>query len=318
MEQRTIGPLTVSVVGLGCNNFGRKLDRDRSADVVHAALDAGVTLFDTADIYGYGDHSFSGTGVSEEFLGAALGTRRDDVVVATKFGISMSKTDRTMRGGGRAWVRRACEDSLRRLGTDHIDLYQMHRPDRDSHISETLGILQELVDEGKVRVIGCSNFSAEQLAEAAGVAEELGTVRFASVQNELSLLAREAAIDPLPACDDLDIAFLPYFPLASGLLTGKYRRGEPAPQGTRLAYWEARPHLGLQDDNLDRIDRLTEIAESRGHTILELAISWLLSHRRVASVIAGATTPEQVHANVGSAGWKIEDGVLAEVEEALA
>ncbi|MBK5268408.1 MAG: aldo/keto reductase, partial [Acidimicrobiia bacterium] len=166
MEHRNIGPLSVSTVGLGCNNFGRKLSAEDSASVVDAAIDVGINLFDTADIYGYGDHPYSGTGRSEEFLGQALGTRRSDVIIATKFGISMSKTDKTMRGGGRAWVQRACEDSLRRLQTDYIDLYQIHRPDRDSHISETLGALNELVDQGKVRVLGCSNFSAEQLEEA--------------------------------------------------------------------------------------------------------------------------------------------------------
>lgn len=317
MEARSIGALSVSAVGLGCNNFGRKLDRASSTAVVHAALDAGITFFDTADIYGYGDHPYSGTGVSEEFLGAALGARRDQVIVATKFGISMSKTDKSMRGGGRAWVRRACEDSLRRLRTDHIDLYQMHRPDRDSHIGETLGILQELVDEGKVRVIGCSNFSADQLVQAAAVADDLGTVRFSSVQNEYSLLAREAEADVLPTCDDLDMAFLPYFPIASGLLTGKYRKGEAAPKGTRLAFWEPRPHLGLHDDVLDTVERLTGIAEAYDHTILELAISWLLSRRRVASVTAGATTREQVQANVAASTWALAPEILAEVDEVL-
>ncbi len=303
MEHRNIGPLSVSTVGLGCNNFARKLSAEDSASVVDAAIDVGINLFDTADIYGYGDHPYSGTGRSEEFLGQALGTRRSDVIIATKFGISMSKTDKTMRGGGRAWVQRACEDSLRRLQTDYIDLYQIHRPDRDSHISETLGALNELVDQGKVRVIGCSNFSAGQLDEAEAVSEDLGTARFVSVQNEYSLLSREVEEAVLPACERLDIAFIPYFPLASGLLTGKYRKGEAAPDGSRLAFWEPRPHQTLDDDVLDRVAKLTETAEKFGHTLLELAISGLLARPQVASIVAGATTPSQVRANVAAAAW---------------
>jgi aryl-alcohol dehydrogenase-like predicted oxidoreductase len=319
VERRQIGPLSVSAVGLGCNNFGRKLDADDSAAVVHAALEAGIDFFDTADIYGYGDHPYSGVGRSEEFLGRALASRRDEVVIATKFGISMSKTDPTMRGGGRAWVRQACEDSLRRLGTDHIDLYQMHRPDRDSHISETLEVLTDLVDEGKVRAVGCSNFDASQLDEADGISRESGFVRFESVQNELSLLRREAEDDVLPACDRLDIAFLPYFPLASGLLTGKYRKGEEAPEGTRLAFWkEPRPHQRLDDDVLDDVETLAEAAEACGHTILELAFTWLLTRPKVASVIAGATTPAQVRSNVAAAGWSISSDEMATIDRALA
>ena len=305
MEHRNIGPLSVSTVGLGCNNFGRKLSAEDSAAVVDAAIEVGINLFDTADIYGYGDHPYSGTGHSEEFLGQALGTRRSDVIIATKFGISMSKTDKTMRGGGRAWVQRACEDSLRRLRTDYIDLYQIHRPDRDSHISETLGALNELVDQGKVRVIGCSNFSAEQLEEAEAVSEDLGTARFVSVQNEYSLLSREVEESVLPACERLDIAFIPYFPLASGLLTGKYRKGQAAPDGSRLAFWEPRPHQTLDDDVLDRVEKLTETAERFGHTLLELAISGLLARPPVASIVAGATSPSQVRDNVAAAAWTL-------------
>jgi aryl-alcohol dehydrogenase-like predicted oxidoreductase len=314
MEQRSIGALSVSSVGLGCNNFGRKLDEDASASVVHAALDAGINFFDTADVYGYGDHSYSGTGKSEEFLGAALGTRRAEVAIATKFGISMSKTDRTMRGGGAKWVRQACEDSLRRLGTDYIDLYQLHRPDMDSQISETLGALDELVDEGKVRVAGCSNFSAAQLVEADVAATELGSAKFHTVQNEYSLLRREAEHDVLPTCSDLGVAFLPFFPLASGLLTGKYRRGEDAPPGTRLAFWEPREHQALTDDVLDQVEQLSEIANDSGHSILELAFSWLLSRPQVASVIAGATSPEQVRSNVSAASWDLPADVLSRVD----
>lgn len=314
MEHRNIGSLRVSTIGLGCNNFGRKLNAADSSAVVHAALDAGINFFDTADIYGYGDHPYSGTGRSEEFLGRALGSRRDDVIVATKFGISMSKTDRTMRGGGRAWVERACEDSLRRLGTDYIDLYQLHRPDRDTPVVETLEVLNDLVQAGKVRVIGCSNFSAEQLEEAESLSREMDYVRFQSVQNEYSLLRREVEEDVLAACERLDIAFLPYFPLASGLLTGKYRKGAPAPEGSRLAFWEPRPHQVLEDEVLDEVDHLAALAEGFGHTILEMAVSWLLSRPRVASVIAGATTPDQVYSNVAAAGWSMTPEEVATVD----
>ena len=318
MEHRSIGPLSVSVVGLGCNNFGRRLNETDSAAVVRAALDAGINFFDTADVYGYGDHVYSGTGQSERFLGTALAGRRDEAIVATKFGISMSKTDRSMRGGGRAWAHRACEDSLRRLGVDHIDLYQIHRPDRDSQISETLGALSELVEAGKVRVIGCSNFSAEQLREAQAAADHLGVPMFASVQNDYSLLLRDAESDVLPACDDLDVAFLPYFPLASGLLTGKYRKGQAVPEGSRLSWWEQpRPDQRTDDDVLDVVERLIEVAASRGHSLLELAFSWLLARPQVASVIAGATRPDQVQANVKAASWQLSPEDLRAVDDAL-
>lgn len=307
MEHRNIGPLSVSTVSLGCNNFGRKLHEADSTAVVDAALEAGVNFFDTADIYGYGDHDYSSTGRSEEYLGLALAARRPDVVIATKFGISMSKTDKSMRGGGRAWVQRACEGSLRRLQTDYIDLYQIHRPDRDCHISETLMALSELVDQGKVRAIGCSNFSAEQLVEAESISRELGTARFVSVQNEYSLLRREVEDDVLPACRELNLAFLPYFPLASGLLTGKYKRGHQAPPGSRLAFWEPRPHQTLDDDVMGPVEDLTRLAETLGHSILELAISGLLSRTQVASIVTGATSPDQIRANVAAAAWVLTE-----------
>lgn len=314
VEFRSVGSLSVSSVGLGCNNFGRKLDQADSSAVVNAALDSGITFFDTADVYGYGDHPYSGTGRSETFLGTALGARRSEVVIATKFGISMSKTDPTMRGGSAAWVRKACEGSLRRLGTDYIDLYQLHRPDRDSDVSETLGALNELVEQGKVRAVGCSNFSAEQLHEAAAASTELDSVAFSSVQNEYSLLRREVEADVLPACSELGVAFLPFFPLASGLLTGKYRKGAPAPEGTRLAFWETREHHALTDDVLDRVERLSSVAAQSGHSVLDLAFSWLLAKPQVASVIAGATSPDQVRANVAAASWKLTDDELAAVD----
>jgi aryl-alcohol dehydrogenase-like predicted oxidoreductase len=314
MEFRRIGPLTVSVVGLGCNNFGRRLDESDSAAVVHAALDAGINFFDTADVYGRGEHPYSGRGRSETFLGRALGSRRDQAVVASKFGMAMSEADPTKGGGGRAWVRRALEDSLRRLGTDYLDLYQFHRPDPDTPIAETLGILGELVEEGKVRAVGCSNFSAAQLGEAESAARDQDTPRFESVQNEYSLLVRGAEGDVLPLCAELGIAFVPYFPLASGLLTGKYRRGEAAPPDTRLAWWDARPHLTLNERALDTVDRLTAVAEASGRSLLDLAFSWLLMQPTIPSVIAGATRPEQVASNVTAAAWKLDPDELAAVD----
>ncbi len=314
MEFRTIGPLSVSAVGLGCNNFGRKMSESDSTSVVDAALDAGINFFDVADVYGSGDHAFSGRGSSETFLGRALGARRSDVVVATKFGISMSDSDPSMQGGAAAWVRRACEDSLRRLQTDYIDLYQLHRPDTATPVAETLGVLAELVAEGKVRVAGCSNFTAAQLEEAEVASHDAGAVRFESVQNEYSLLRREAEQDVLPACAKLGIAFLPYFPLASGLLTGKYRKGEPAAEGTRLAFWEPRPHQRLDDGVLTEVENLASVAAASGRTILELAVCWLLAQPKVASVIAGATSGDQVRGNVAAADWSMSTEELAAVD----
>lgn len=314
MDHRSIGPLSVSTVGLGCNNFGRKLNQADSTAVVRAALDADVDFFDVADVYGGGDHSYSGKGRSEEFLGVALAGNRQDVIIATKFGMSMDDTDPAMGGGGAAWVKRACDDSLRRLQTDYIDLYQMHRPDEGTDIAETLGALNELVDEGKVRAIGCSNFTAGQLEEADSVGAKTDSARFQSVQNEYSLLRREAERDVLPVCENLDIAFVPYFPLASGLLTGKYRKGEAAPPGTRLAFWEPRPHQTLSDEILDEVERFAEVARAFGHTLLELAFSWLLAQPQVPSVIAGATSPKQVRDNVAAATWVLAPEELAAVD----
>jgi aryl-alcohol dehydrogenase-like predicted oxidoreductase len=305
METRRIGSLEVTVVGLGCNNFGWRIDEEASARVVHAALEAGVNFFDTADIYG-------GTR-SEEFLARALGRRRDEVVVATKFGMEI---DEERRGARPEYVRRACEDSLRRLRTDRIDLYQLHKPDPETPIEETLGALDELVRAGKVREIGCSNFSAEQLREANSKAREKGAARFVSVQNEYSLLHREPEREVLPECERLGLAFLPYFPLASGLLTGKYRRGQPPPEGSRLG-GDGRFADMLTERNLEIVESLSEFAESRGHTLLELAFSWLLTRQVVASVIAGATKPEQVKANAEAPVWKLTEAELAEINEIL-
>ena len=300
MDTRRIGSLEVSVVGLGCNNFGRRLDSGATSAVVDAALDEGINFFDTADVYG-------GT-KSEEFLGRALGRRRDEVVLATKFGAQL---DEQRKGASPEYVGQAVEDSLRRLRTDRIDLYQLHRPDPEVPIEDTLGALDELVRAGKVREIGCSNFSAEQLREAERATRD-GGARFVSVQNEYSVLHREPERDVLPECERLGIAFIPYFPLVSGLLTGKYRQGQPAPEGSRLQ--SRRGDSLLTDRNLAVVEELIEFSESRGHTILELAFSWLLTRPAVVSVIAGATSSEQARSNAAAAGWRLTDEELAETD----
>jgi aryl-alcohol dehydrogenase-like predicted oxidoreductase len=304
MRTRKIGSLEVSVVGLGCNNFGGRLDYDGTAAVVYGALDAGITLFDTADVYG-------GTR-SEEFLGRALGPRRHEIVLATKFGMQV---DADHKGAKPAYVHSALEDSLRRLRTDHVDLYQLHAPDPETPIAETLGALDECVRAGKVREIGCSNFTAEQIREAEAAVSD-GAARFVSVQNEYSLLRRRAERDVLPECERAGLAFLPYFPLASGVLSGKYRRGQAPPPGTRLSGVKANEGP-LADDTLAVVERLTEFAEQRNRTMVELAIAWILAHSPVASVIAGATTPAQVNANVAAQDWVLDDGDLAEIDALL-
>ena len=308
METRPIGSLAASAIGLGCNNFGPRLDADRTAAVVDAALDAGVTFFDTADIYG--------NGASEEFIGRALARsgRRAEAVIATKFGHHSGGPE---RGGHPDWVRQACDASLRRLGVDVIDLYQLHSPDPRVPVAETLGALDELVRAGKVREVGCSNFSPEQLTGADSAARGGGAARFVSVQNEYSLLKREPERGVLDACERLGLAFLPYFPLASGLLSGKYRRGRPLPEGTRISAHVAsggRYAALLTDANLDTVERLAAWAEARGHTLLDLAFAWLLAHPRVASVIAGATSAEQVRANAATAAWRLTPDERAEVD----
>ncbi len=301
MDTRRIGSLTVSVVGLGCNNFGTRLDLKGTGAVVHAALEAGITLFDTADIYGRGR--------SEEYLGRLLAPHRGAVVIATKFGMEMGNG---RKGASPAYVRRALEESLRRLRTDHIDLYQLHRPDPATPLRETLGALDELVRAGKVREIGCSYFSAGELRaarEAAG-----SGARFASVQNEYSLLHREPEEEVLAECERQELAFLPYYPLASGVLTGKYRRGAQPPPGTRLSTNPEWARRFLTDGRLAAADALAAFATGRGHTLLELAVSWLLARPAVASVIAGASSPAQVRANVAAAGWQLAPDDLAMVD----
>jgi aryl-alcohol dehydrogenase-like predicted oxidoreductase len=302
MELRSIGSLKVGAVGLGCNNFGGRLDEEATRAVVHASLDAGITLFDTADVYGGGK--------SEEFLGRALAARRDDVVVATKFGMGAENA------GRRDYVLRACEESLRRLGTDRIDLYQFHRPDPNTPVEETLGALDELVRAGKVVAIGNSNFSGEQVETAESTSREKAWTRFVCAQNHYSLLHRDAETHVLPACAELGLGFLPYFPLASGMLTGKYRRDAEPPAGSRLAGIPAeRRDRWMSDHAFDVVESLESFAAARNRTIGELAIAWLLANPVVASVIAGATSPEQVRANVAAASWSLTGGEVEEVSQ---
>jgi aryl-alcohol dehydrogenase-like predicted oxidoreductase len=289
----------VSVVGLGCNNFGMRVDLEGTRAVVDAALDAGVTLFDTADIYG-------NVGGSESFLGEILEGRRDRVVIATKFGGDMN--DGTRARGSRDYIRKAIEASLQRLRTDYVDVYQYHTPDHVTPYDETFGALDELVKEGKVRHVGHSNLEAEEVEQVDELARERGLTRPVSAQNRYSLLEREAERELLPACERLGIGVLPYFPLASGLLTGKYRRGQPPPEGTRLS---SRPDA-LSDEKFERVEALERFAEERGLSLLQVAIGGLLGQRAVASVIAGATKPEQVRANVAAGEWEpSEDDVAA-------
>jgi aryl-alcohol dehydrogenase-like predicted oxidoreductase len=289
LPTRTLGHsgLEVSVVGLGCNNFGRRLELDATRHVVDAALDAGVTFFDTADVYG--------RGASEEQLGQVLDGRRDSVVLATKFGMDMG--DGKGPRGSRDYIRQAVEASLRRLRSDVIDVYWYHAPDGVTPIAETLSALDELVNAGRVRAIGASNFSAAQIEEADRVASENGLTRFTAVQNEYSLLVRDAERDVLPTCERLGLGFVPYFPLASGLLTGKYRRGEDAPAGTRLA---GRPRVAT-DEQFDALQELEREADERGLSLLQLAFRGLLDRPVVSSVIAGATKPDQIRANAAAA-----------------
>jgi aryl-alcohol dehydrogenase-like predicted oxidoreductase len=295
--------LDVSVVGLGCNNFGRRIDLEATRAVVDAALDEGVTFFDTANTYGRGQ--------SEEFLGEILEGRRDQVTLATKFGMDMG--DGKGPRGSRDYILQAIEASLRRLRTETIDVYWYHRPDGVTPIAETLEALDELVRRGSVRAIGASNFSAQQLEEADEVARERGLTRFTAVQNEYSLLVRDAERDVLPASERLGIGFVPFFPLASGLLTGKYRRGEAGPSGARLS---DRDEIASAEQ-FDLLDALQGYAEARGVSLVDVAIGALIARPVVSSVIAGATKPEQVRANAAAARWQPSDEDLAELKELL-
>ncbi|MFF0469745.1 aldo/keto reductase [Micromonospora zamorensis] len=304
MTYRRLGDsgLVVSVVGIGCNNFGRKLDLDGTRAVVDAALDAGITLFDTADIYG------EPQGGSEELLGQALKGRRDDVVVATKFGMDMNGLNGPDFGarGSRRYIARAVEASLRRLGTDHIDLYQMHEPDPGTPIDETLAALDDLVRDGKVRYLGNSNFAGWQIADADWVASSNGRARFISAQNHYSLLERSVESEVIPACERFGLGMLPFFPLANGLLTGKYKRSGQPPAGSRLS-GGGRYAERLAAADWDTIEAIEAYAAERGLSMLQVAIGGLAAQPAVTSVIAGATTPEQVVANAAAGTWEPSD-----------
>jgi len=306
MELRAIGKsdLRVSAVGLGCNNLGRALDLEGARKLVHRALDLGVTLFDTADIYG-------NQGGSEEQLGQVLGSRRKDIVLATKFGMPMSDTK---KGASRAYIVQAVEDSLRRLKTDWIDLYQLHQPDPATPIEETLSALNDLIRAGKVRHIGCSNLSAQQVKEAASVAREKNLTPFISAQDEYSLLVRDVEAELIPTLESEGMGLLPYFPLASGMLTGKYIHGAALPEGTRMAAIKRFQDRYMTEANWAIVDKLSRFCKARNRTLLELAFSWLLSRPVLSSVIAGATKPEQIEANVNAAGWKLSAEEIAEVD----
>jgi aryl-alcohol dehydrogenase-like predicted oxidoreductase len=297
--------LEVSTIGLGGNNFGARMDVGQVQAVVHAALDEGMTFIDTAEAYS--------NGASEELLGAALRDRRDEAVIATKFGMSAAPGGAP---GSRSNVLRACEASLRRLGTDRIDLYYLHRPDPTTPVEETLDALSELVRQGKVRYVGGSNMAGWQVADADHLARRHGLQPFVADQVEWSLLARDVEAEVVPACEHFGVGIVPFFPLASGLLTGKYRRDEEPPAGTRLA-GRSRFARVLTDTNFDKVERLTAVAEQGGRTLLELALGWLLSQSSVSSVLAGATSPDQVRANAAASAWRLDADELAAVEAAL-
>ena len=308
MEYRHLGRsgLEVSVVGLGTNNFGGRIDMAATQAVVDQSIEEGINLFDTADVYG-------GQGASEEFLGKVLGNRRQDVVVATKFASPMGEGP-MKAGGSRHWIMNAVEDSLRRLDTDYIDLYQVHRPDANTPLDETIRALDDLVTSGKVRYLGNSNFASWQIAESHHLAKNNGWAPFISAQPQYSLLDRSIEPEIVPACNEYGLGVLPFFPLASGLLTGKYKRGSDAPEGTRLAAGPMGERM-LTDRNFDKVEALETFAQGRGHTLLELAFSWLASQSHVGSVIAGATKPEQVTANAAAASWRLDEEEMAEVDQ---
>ncbi len=332
MEYRTLGNsgLQVSLVGVGTNSFGMKIDEAQTARVVNEAVDQGITFFDTADHYA--------EGASERFIGKALGARRQDVIIASKFGWGLDGVDYAAKGS-RHYMFQAVEGSLRRLGTDYIDLYQYHRPDGITPIEETMDALNDLVRQGKVRYIGCSNFSGWQIADADWTARSGHLNRFVSAQNRWSLFSREVEAEVIPACERFGLGQLPYSPLAAGLLTGKYRRGQAHPEGSRLdvfrrsaddpkllmatdRHWPMRAYefekLATSDRNFDRLETLTRYAEEHGHTILEMAMGWLASSPVVSSIIAGATTPEQIRDNIASAeAWKMSAEERSEIDGLL-
>ena len=308
MKHRKLGqsPLEVSLVGLGCNNFGSRVDLEATRRVVQKALDLGVTLFDTADIYG-------NKGDSEIFLGQSLGARRKDIVLATKFGMAMDEGGK-LSGASRAYIMSAAEASLRRLGTDWIDLYQLHRPDPKTPIEETLRALEDLIQQGKVRYIGCSNLPAWQVVEALWTALKIGAHAFISCQDEYSLIVREPDRELIPAAKAYGLGVLPYFPLAGGFLTGKYKRGQPMPAGARLNTAKHLADRYVTDANWAIVEGLEKFAAQRGHTLLDLAVAWLAARPQISSVIAGATKPEQVEQNVRAAEWSLSAEELAEID----
>lgn len=310
MKTRTIGDsgLSVSAISLGCNNFGMRIGKSEAAGVVTAALDEGITMFDTADVYA--DNQ------SEEILGEILGDVRHEVVLATKFGIRLKRNPPDEFGASRRYIIKACEDSLRRLRTDYIDLYYLHKPDPRTPMEETLSALDRLVRQGKVRYIASSNLSAWQIVDADHIARAKGTERFVGAQNEWSLLQRGIEREIVPACDHCGVGIIPYFPLASGLLTGKYRSSVDLPKDSRLA---ALPQFGgvLNEANLMKVERLADFAEKRDRSILELSISWLAGHDSVSSVLIGATKPEQVVQNVAAADWELTAEERNEVDQLL-
>jgi aryl-alcohol dehydrogenase-like predicted oxidoreductase len=308
MEYRKLGnsALEVSLVGLGCNNFGGRMDLEASRKVVDRAIELGVNLFDTADAYGE-------RGGSERFLGEILGARRKKIILATKFGIPMDDAGEK-KGASRKYILSAIDASLERLKTDYVDLYQLHWPDPATPMEETLGVLDELVRAGKVRYIGCSNLPAWQMVEAMWIARQRGLAAFISCQEQYSLLWRDPEREKIPAMKAYGLGLLPHFPLASGMLTGKYHRGVAPPAGTRLATVERLAARYIKNANWDIVERLEKFCAERGRTLLELAISWLAAQAPIASVIAGATTPEQVEQNAASADWKLTAEELDEVD----
>ncbi len=311
MDYRKLGNsgLSISEVGVGCNNFGRRADQSAANAVVNSALECGINFFDTADVYGP-------RGLSEEILGKALGSRRADVVIATKFGSPMAD-DPFTRGASRGYILRAVVASLKRLGTDYIDLYQIHTPDPDTPIEETMAALDDLVHRGVVRYIGHSNFAAWQAAQCHYVAAARNVTPFISAQNEYNLLERGIEKELIPACEAFGVGILPYFPLASGFLSGKYERGKPLPQGTRISNSPAMQQQYLSERTFSLIEQLVSFAKDRGHTLLELSFAWLLAHRVIGSVIAGAMTADQVRANANAAAWRLSAEDFAAVEDLL-
>ena len=308
MEHRTLGPsgLSVSLVGLGCNNFGGRIDVDETRAVVDRALELGINLFDTADVYG-------NRGGSEDCLGEVMGNRRKDIILATKFAMPMSD-DPAMRGASRAYIVKACEASLKRLKTDWIDLYQVHQPDADTPTDETMGALDDLIKQGKVRHIGSSNYSADQLDEAQDAATGNGWAGFVSCQDHYSLLARDIDDGLLPAITRRDLGLLPYFPLASGFLTGKYTRASPPPEGTRMANMPKLAERYMTEQNWDTVEALEAFAKKHDRSLLELAFAWLAGRPNVSSVIAGATRPNQVSQNAAAVGWTLSATDMAEID----